>query len=104
MWSPKTAESRIHAYAKQPNIELAYTDHAQERMVERDINGADILHILKYGHIHDEPEPADEPGLYKYKMCARTPDSSSRTICAVVIPSVRKAAVKIITAMWEDLR
>jgi len=103
MWSIAEATKRIHDYAQNPdNVELAF--HTEQRMRERDISMFDVLHILANGHILSEPDAANEPGHYKYVMCSRTPSSGSRTMCVVVIPSLRSPALKVITAMWRDER
>jgi len=103
MRSIAEATKRIHDYAHNPdNVELAF--HTRQRMDERGITLFDVLHILANGHILSEPEEADEPGHYKYMMCSRTPNSGSRTMCVIVIPSLRRPALKVITAMWREER
>jgi len=103
MWSIAEATKRIREYAhNRDNVELAL--HTEQRMRERGISMFDVLYILANGHILSEPEEADEPGHYKYLMCSRTPNSGSRTMCVVVIPSLRRPALKVITAMWRDER
>jgi len=83
---------------------LSYTDHAKERMYERGIRGADVVHVLKRGHVSVAPEPTNRPDCYKCKICAKTPNSGGRTICVVVIPNIGRVAAKVITVMWEDLK
>jgi len=103
MWTIAEATKRIRDYARNPdNVELAF--HTEQRMRERGISMFDVLYILANGHILSEPEEADEPGHYKYLMCSRTPNSGSRTMCVVVIPSLKRPALKVITAMWRDER
>jgi len=36
-------EKLLHEYAEHQRIELSYTDHAKERMYERDIDGEDVV-------------------------------------------------------------
>ena len=102
-WSSREAERRIRGYARAAPIELAYTQHAEEKMEERDISAADILRVLEIGHIDDEPEEGTKPGYCKYKICGKTANTKNRQICVVVIPDPHKPAVKIITVMWRDM-
>jgi len=97
-------EKLLHEYAEHPRIELSYTDHAKERMYERDIDGEDVMHVLMHGHVSVAPEPTNRPDCYTCKICAKTPNSGSRTICVVVIPNIGMVAAKVITVMWEDLK
>lgn len=69
-WPIGKAEERIHKYARLC-FELAYTDHADEKIEQRGITVADIRHILENGDIHDEPEATKRPGYCKYKNCSR---------------------------------
>ncbi|MGI9311681.1 MAG: DUF4258 domain-containing protein [bacterium] len=83
---------------------MAYKRHAEERIEERGIIISDVLHILKNGFVDDVPKESSRKGFYIYKICGKTPNSGSRTICLVVIPDLKRSAIKIITAMWKDLR
>lgn len=110
MWSPKTAENHIRTYARNPDLELAYTRHANKRMEERGIIMSDILHILKCGHIDtdNEPEETTQPNFHKYEICGKSPNSGSREICLreiclIVVPDPSQPAIKVITVMWRDL-
>ena len=72
-------------------------------MLERDLIMGDALHVLKHGFVYEEAEPAMR-GFFKYKMECNTPNSNGRTVRVVVIPSVNKAAFKIVSVMWADER
>ena len=71
-------------------------------MAERDLFVGDILHVLKFGFVYSEPEPSSQPGLYKYRIETRTPNSDNRTVRLVVIPDPEKLWVKNITVMRAD--
>ena len=71
-------------------------------MADRDVIMADLLHLLKSGFVHDEPEPATREH-FKYRIEGTTPNSDGRTLRAVVIPS-GDCELKIVTVMWRDER
>ena len=103
-WPIGKAEKHIHAYARATSsLELAYTDHAEEKMAERDISVADIFRVLETGQIYDDPREGTKPGYCKYKICGKTANTRSRQICVVVIPDPHKSAIKVITVMWRDV-
>jgi hypothetical protein len=61
------AQSKIRALAEDSR-NIIVTNHAQERMVERDILYPEILRILKEGVIRKEPEKRAEEKYWSYKM------------------------------------
>lgn len=94
MWSATEAEAWIHAYARADfDLVIVKSWHTAECMRERGILQSDLLYLLKYGNIYPEVQPSTRPGFYKYKICGQTP-----------IPAPNKPAIKIVTAMWRDLR
>ena len=101
-WSLAEATRTIRSMARNPRLNLTYKLHARERLDERGIIISDVLHALKYGDVFDAPIPATRPGLYWYRMDCKTPNSGSRSIGVVVIPSMRDCSFKIITVMWVD--
>lgn len=105
-WSISEAETRLHAYTAPGNdgLELALTRHSTERMEERGIIVADIMHVLATGRIDDEPTASTRPGYCKYTICGKSPNSGNREICVVVIPDPDRPAIKVITVMWKDVR
>ena len=74
--------------------------HAKERLQERELIQADLLHVLKQGFVYNDPEPASRDGYFKYRIEGPTPNSGGRNICAVVIPG--GTVIKVITIMWRD--
>lgn len=99
-WPPGDATDRIRQYANS-DPELQWTDHVMERMEERDLTIGDALHVLKRGFVYEEAETASR-GFFRYKMECTTPNSNGRTVAIVVIPSMQKSALKIVTIMWAD--
>jgi hypothetical protein len=84
-----------------PDLELRWTKHARERLRQRGLVIGDVLHILRYGYVFDEAEPASSPGHMKYRMECKTPNSGGRTVAIVVIPSASNW-IKLVTVMWKD--
>ncbi|WP_416878665.1 DUF4258 domain-containing protein [Litorimonas sp.] len=83
------------------NLDLVLTDHAKERLDERNITTGDILHIIRTGFVYDAPQPASRD-YYKYAIEGRSPNSNGRTIKLIIIPDVKACGVKLITIMWKD--
>ncbi len=99
--SPAKATHQLREYGASPDLDLYRTDHAKERMVERGLLMGDVLHVLKYGFVHNSGVSTSQVGHFKYEMECTTPNSGNRTVRIVVIPS-RTCAVKIMTVMWVD--
>jgi len=82
-------------------LTISLTRHAKEQMEVRDLLMGDILHVLEKGYVYEPGEPASQPGLFKYKMEAPTPNSNGRNVRVVLIPYPTQL-VKILTVMWVD--
>ncbi|WP_417487738.1 DUF4258 domain-containing protein [Maricaulis sp.] len=80
---------------------MTKTLHVKERLLERGLIEADLLHILKFGFVYEEGEAATREGYYKYRIEGTSPNSDGRTLVAVVIPS-QSCALKVVTIMWKD--
>lgn len=102
--SPREATERIRALAKDENLELVWTRHAEKQMAERGLIMSDVLYLLANGFVYDEAEPASATGLFRYRIESPTPNSGGRSVRAVVIPSPTSlgCALKIVTVMWVD--
>lgn len=98
--SPREATEAIRAKVE-IDLEIKFTRHARERLYERDLIMGDILHILKFGYVHNEGEESTQRGLYKYEMESTTPNSGGKTVRIVVIPSSDNT-IKLVTIMWAD--
>jgi hypothetical protein len=103
-WSPREATERIRAPAKDEHLELVWTNHAQQRMVERGLIAGDILYVLANGFVYEEAQPASAAGLFRYRMESPSPNSGGRWVRVVVIPSPTPvgSALKIVSVMWVD--
>lgn len=99
--SPAKATHQLREYGASLDLDLYWTDHATEQMDDRDLLMSDVLHVLKYGFVHNNGVSTSQPGHFKYEMECTTPNSGNRTVRIVFIPS-QSCAVKIITVMWAD--
>ena len=86
-----------------PDLTLHWTAHVRERLEERGLLIGDVIHVLKNGFVHEAPEAATQPNVWKYRIECITPNSGSRTVRLVVIPFDGQE-VKIVTVMWVDER
>lgn len=100
-WSPADATKRINHCAKRDDFQLSWTFHAKERLNERELIVADVLHLLRSGFVYEGPEEASRDNFFKYKIEGTTPNSEGRTVRLVIIPDGR-SAIKIVTVMWRD--
>ncbi|MBI1867735.1 MAG: DUF4258 domain-containing protein [Methylocystis sp.] len=71
-------------------------------MRERDLIMSDVLYVLKQGFVFDDPQESTRPGLHKYAVQSRSPNSGSRTVRVVAIPDANRCQIKIVTVMWVD--
>lgn len=83
-------------------LTLSFTEHLKERLAERDLLIGDVLYVLKSGFVYEDPSPATQPDLYRYKMETRTPNSNNRVVRVVVIPDPARCWAKIVTVMWVN--
>ena len=102
-WQSTDATLKIHKIARHPALNLSKTMHAKERMQERNLSDADLLHILKNGYVHEDAKPDERTkARCKYAMEAKTPNSDGRTLRLIVIPNESSMMLKIVTIMWVD--
>lgn len=80
---------------------IAWSDHALERMTERGISDVVALDVLRYGSSKGEIESGKNPGEWKVKM---TMPVKGRREVGVVVLTVRNARLFVKTAEWEDLK
>ena len=101
-WEPAVATEQIRAIANDKRLTVSYKLHAKERMAERNLILSDVLYALKNGFVYNRPVPATRPDLFRYRIDCRTPNSGSRSIGVVVIPSKAGCLLKIVSVMWVD--
>ena len=85
-WSPKTATREITKIATSKKMTISYCLHAKERLAERNIIISDVLHVLRYGIVQQDPQPSTREAFNKYLVESKSPNSENRTIGVVVIP------------------
>lgn len=78
---------------------VAFGDHARERMDLRDISDAEAIRVLRTGEIKGDMEAGSSPGEWKCKVVA--PIRGSREVGVVTIV-VRTGCLFVKTVEWED--
>jgi hypothetical protein len=99
--SPAEATTFLRAKVG-PALTLRPTRHALEQLSDRGLIMGDVLHVLKFGYVYQEAQPATR-GFFKYLMDGTTPNSGNRPVRIVVIPSPGDQ-IKLVTVMWVDER
>lgn len=100
--SHEEAARVIARIAKHPLFTLIMTEHAKERMKKRALLSGDMKFVLENGVVRAAPETSTQNGYYKYRMESLTPNSDSRTVGVVTIPSERDRRLKVVSVMWVD--
>lgn len=100
--SNEEAARVIAKIAKHPLFTLIVAEHAKERMKERMLLSRDVMFVLEHGVVRASPEPSTQNGYYKYRMESLTPNSDSRTVGVVTIPSTKDRKLKVVSVMWVD--
>ena len=100
-WPIAVATQKINETARSDGLDLSFKLHAIDQMRDRGLVMGDVLHVLKFGFVLNDPHPATQPGFFKYVVTAETPNSAGRKIGVVVIPD-GQSQLKIITVMWRD--
>lgn len=90
---------RLIAQLAEDSSRILYTNHAEERMEERDVSMQDIERILKNGFCA-EPPVRDNKGQWKCKLIRH--HSGNRDVGVVTI-ILKRQELLIITVEWEDL-
>jgi len=98
--NPADATKLINGFAADREMQLTWSLHGKERLRERDLILADVLHVLRRGFVYEKPKNASR-GFWKYKIEGQSPNSGGRTVRVVVIPA-SGPSLKIVTVMWRD--
>lgn len=78
---------------------IVLTNHAEDRMWERQINFDLVLKALRTGQV--EYDGIDERGDPTLRASVAVRSRSMSVICALVI---RQGRILVITAMWDDVK
>lgn len=92
------AEKRIRELAKETG-RIGWSDHARDRMEEREIFDVDALRVLREGHCTEAPEQTPRRE-WKCKMTKKI--RGSREV-GVVVVIIRDDRLWIKTVEWEDV-
>jgi hypothetical protein len=98
--SARTIEALVHQLAKSTE-NISWSDHALERMEERDISDVVAVEVLRRGTSEGAIEQGKNVGEWKIKM---TMPVKGRREVGVVVLTVRNARLYVKTVEWEDLR
>jgi hypothetical protein len=100
-WSATDATKIITGLARDV-FDLQLTQHARERMADRDIVIADLLHVLKTGSVHKPGEAREPYSTYCYTIEGSVPTQNSLKLRIVVRPNVNveRKFIKVVTTMW----
>lgn len=85
-------------------VDIVLLDHAEERMIERDIDIMDVLKVLKTGDVVGPIEPGISEHEWKCKVTASPRYPESVREIGVVTIVVRSSRLLIKTVEWEDER
>lgn len=77
-----------------------FTDHAFERMDERDISTRDVFRIFRRGTIAGEIEPGKRADEWRCKVIYRLKGNRDAGVVTVVCSQQR---LLVITVEWEDI-
>lgn len=97
--SARTIEVLVQQLAANTD-NIAWSDHALERMFERDISDVVAVDVLRFGASKGAIEQGKNPGEWKVKM---TMPVKGRREVGVVVLTVRNARLFVKTVEWEDL-
>lgn len=81
---------------------IAWTDHANARMKEREFTTRDVLTALRNGDVEDVPEPGKKTNHWRCKVVHK--DSGRGRFMGVVTVIVEEKRLVVVTTQWEDGR
>lgn len=97
---PDEFVERVRAIASNSD-KIKWSQHARERMSERDISNRVALTVLREGHVVGRVEPGNAPGEWKAKVVKNV---KGRRDVGVVAITVRNDHILVKTVEWEDVR
>jgi len=97
---PDEMLARIKHLAKDSK-NVAFSDHAEERMDERGITDLDAFRIMRTGYISGAVEPGINEGEWKCKIVAAI---KGRREAGVVTLLIRNRKLRVKTVEWEDMK
>lgn len=97
---PKELLARIQELAKDSK-NVAFSDHAEERMDERGITDLDALRVLRSGEISGPIEAGKYQGEWKCKIVGAIKGRREVGVATLII---RNRRLRVKTVEWEDLK
>jgi hypothetical protein len=93
--------THIIRFLAEDSDRVILSDHARERMDERDIVDVDVFRVLRKGSLKGAIEPGKRPREWRCKMVDRIRGAREVGVVTVVIQEER---LFVVTVEWEDLR
>jgi hypothetical protein len=103
-WKPADAARIFNDMASDLDMDIKVTDHAQERMDERNLDLGDALYVLSRGTVHDDAEYDRKHRSFVYLIIGKSPNSGPRFVRCVVAPArdPKLCRITLISIMWRD--
>ncbi len=92
---------QIRGYAADSE-NVAFSNHALERMEERDITDVEVIRVLQQGSIAGSPWVEERKGDMACKVVQRQPCGRSIGVVTIIITPQGRLLVK--TVEWEDVK
>lgn len=99
---PAKATKYINQIASSDTCDIAITNHFSEKLSERNLQMGDAMMLMRTGFIYNSPVESTQPGLWKYEINGKTPNSQNRQLGMIVIPDFDKNMIKLVTIFWID--
>ncbi|MCC0808944.1 DUF4258 domain-containing protein [Methylobacterium sp. W2] len=101
-WKPADATDEIRKLARSDKLNLTFSGHARDQLDIRDLFIGDASYVLKHGFVYEHPVEATRPGLFKYRIESRSPNSGNRIVRVIAVPDPGANLIKLVTVMWKD--
>lgn len=90
----RTETNKLHRISRSPGFLMILTDHAEKRMVERDVARFEVERLLKAGLVIEVER--DHDGTERRRVAGR--DADGKRIAAVVepLPPIQAVVVTVI--------
>lgn len=95
---PSDIEARVRELASTKDVR--WSEHALDRMEEREISRLEVLRVLRLGSISGDVHAGKHPGEWKVKMTFRPKGSREIGVVTVVL---NMECLLLKTVEWEDL-
>lgn len=91
--SPTEAFEAIQKLLDECDERLGRTDHARDRIIERNVNFDDILNVLRNGTVSPHPEWSPKHGNWKYSVSGLDLDGMALVVVVALEPKFCRITV-----------